>query len=117
MSETVGAGGGGGAPTVTATELLVLPPAPLQTRVNVVAVVNGTVTSLPDVALRPDQPSNAWQSFASVDDHARVVLPFRATLVGLAASETVGAGGGGWLSTTTVTAWVVMPPKPRQVRR
>ena len=117
MSETVGVGGGGGAATVTATELLVLPPAPLQTRVNVVAVVSGPTTSLPDVALRPDQPSNAWQPSASVDDHVSVVLSFRATLVGLAASETVGAGGGGWSSTVTVTAWMVMPPKPRQVRR
>jgi hypothetical protein len=103
--------------TVTATERLALPPAPLQTRVNVVAVINRPVGSLPDVAFRPNQPSNAWQPSASVDDHVSVVLPFRPTLVGLAASETVGAGGGGWLSTTTVTARVVMPPKPRQVRR
>jgi hypothetical protein len=116
LSETVGVGGGGGASTVTVTDWPALPPAPLQTRVNVVVAAKGPTASLPDVALRPDQPSKASQLVAPVDDQLSVVPSLRPTLVGLAINETVGAGGGAWFPTVTVTAWVVMPPIPRQAR-
>jgi hypothetical protein len=103
-SETVGAGSGGGAFTLTITDCSALPPAPLQTKVNLLVVVSAPTASLPEVALVPDQAPPALQALASVDDQLKVEEPFMSTVVGLAVSETVGAGGGGSPTTATVIA-------------
>jgi hypothetical protein len=68
------------------------------------------------MALVPDQSPKASQVFAVLDDQVRLVVSFKPTLVGLAASATVGAAGGGVLPTVTVTASVVRPPSPLQVK-
>jgi hypothetical protein len=47
---------------------------------------------VPDVAFEPDQPPEAVQLVAFVEDHVRVEVPLLATLVGLADNVTVGAG-------------------------
>lgn len=111
----MGAGGGGGASTVTVTDWLVVPPEPPQTSVNVLFAANGVLVSLPDVGLLPVHVPKASQLSALLDDHVSVVVSLRPTLVGLAARETVGGGGGGRLPTVTVTASVVIPLRPWQV--
>ncbi len=93
--ETVGAGGGGRASTVTTTDWLAEPPALEQVRVNVVVAMSGPTLSLSASALVPVHPSVASQSVASVDVQDSVDHSPAVTFVGAAASETVGAGGGG----------------------
>jgi hypothetical protein len=57
--------------------------------------VSAPVDWLPEVALAPDQPPEAVQEVALVEDQVSVEdAPF-ATDVGFAASDTVGTGGGG----------------------
>lgn len=105
-------------PTVTMTDWLALPPAPVHVSENVfVAAVNGPVPTLPDVALLPDQAvlagsADATQPLAFDEDHVSVELPPLATFRGLAFSETVGAAGG---FTMTVTDFVTAPPAPVHV--
>ena len=70
--------------------------------------------SEPLVALEPDQPPDALQLLASVEDHVSVMLsPFR-IVEGLALSETVGAGADTGL-TVTVVLLFALPPAPSQV--
>jgi hypothetical protein len=95
VSETVGTGGGGGASTVTTTDWLAEPPAPEQVNVNIADAVRGPTLSLPVVVLVPVQSSVASQSLASVDDQDSVVHSPARMLVGAAAKDTVGVGGGG----------------------
>ena len=61
----------------------------------------------PLVALPPDQPPEAVQAVALLEDQVRVELPPLVTLVGLALSETVGGG-----VTETVTDCAAEPPAP-----
>ena len=58
------------------------------------ATVNGPTLSLPEVALVPDQASEAVHEIASVDDQVRVEEPLRLTEEGSAVRDTVGAESG-----------------------
>lgn len=64
------------------------------------------------MALLPVQPPEAVQEVALVDDHVSCVLPPLATLVGFAASVTVGDGS----VTATTTESVAAGPSPLQVK-
>ena len=66
----------------------------------------------PEVPLVPDQPPEAVQELASVEDQVSIEDPPYATAVGFAASDTVGTGG----NTVTVTVVLALPPGPVQVR-
>ena len=65
----------------------------------------------PLVARAPDQPPDAAQLVALVEDHDKVALDPLEMLVGLALSERVGAGA----DTEIVTDWAALPPAPVQV--
>lgn len=65
----------------------------------------------PLVATVPDQPLDAVQLVAFVEDHVNVVLAPLETLVGLALSEIVGTGA----DTEIVTDCAALPPAPVQV--
>ena len=65
----------------------------------------------PLVARVPDQPPDAVQLVAFVEDHDKVALEPLAMLVGLALSEIVGTGA----DTEIVTDWAALPPAPVQV--
>jgi len=80
---------------VTVTDWFALPSAPLQLSVKVLVVVSGADTSLPEVALLPVQAPEAVQVLAFVEDHVSVDDSPLVTVVGLAASDTVGTGSGG----------------------
>ena len=67
----------------------------------VLVAVSAPVVSLPEVGLAPDQPPEAIQLVALVDDQVSVEVPPEATVVGLALKETGGAGVAG--VTVTVT--------------
>ena len=71
----------------------------------------------PEVALAPDQAPEAVQELALVEDQVSVEDALYATVVGFAASETVGIGGGGAVSdTVTFADALTLPPAPVQVR-
>jgi hypothetical protein len=74
------------------------------------------VDSLPEVALAPDQPPEAVQDVAFVEDQVSVEDAPVATNVGLAASDTVTDGGGGEPGTVTVADALALPPEPVQER-
>ena len=74
--------------------------------------MSAAVVSLPEVALSPDQAPEAVQESAFVEDQVSVEDPPLATDAGLAASDTVGAGG----NTVTATVALALPPEPVQVR-
>jgi hypothetical protein len=82
--------------TATVAEALVVPPSPVQARVNVPGLVNAIVGSLPEVAFAPDHAPEALQEAALADDQVSVDDPPLATDVGFAASETVGTAGALW---------------------
>ena len=65
----------------------------------------------PLTALAPDQAPEAVHALALLEDHVRAALLPLTTVLGLAASATVGAGG----VTDTVIDWVALPPAPLQV--
>jgi hypothetical protein len=65
----------------------------------------------PLAALVPDQAPEAVQEVALVADQVNVELPPLATVLGLAAKVTVGAGE----VTDTVADCVALPPVPVQV--
>ena len=69
----------------------------------------------PEVPCDPDQPPDAVQEVALVDDQFNVALPPLATLVGLALKVTVGAGAGADPDTETVADFEAVPPPPLQV--
>jgi hypothetical protein len=87
---------------------LPVPFGPLQARSNWVVLVSAAVDSLPEVALVPDQPPEAVQDVAFVEDQLRVDDSPLKTDAGFAASETVGAGG----PTVTVAVALCVPPDP-----
>jgi len=109
----------GGDEIVTVADALLVPPEPVQARLKVLVLVKATVDWLPEVALVPVHPlaPEAVQEVALVEDQVSVeVAPF-ATEVGFAASDTVGAGGGGGVpGTVTVADALAPPPEPVQVR-
>ncbi len=65
----------------------------------------------PLVPRLPDQPPEAAQAVALVEDQVKVEAPPLATLVGLALSDTLG----GAAETVTVADWDAEPPAPLQV--
>ena len=65
----------------------------------------------PLVAKVPDQPPDAVQLVAFVEDQDKVELDPLEMLVGLALTETVGVGA----DTEIVTDWAALPPLPVQV--
>jgi hypothetical protein len=71
------------------------------------------VDSSPEVSLSPDQPPEAVQVVAFVEDQVSIENPPLVTDVGFAASDTVGGTGG---DTVTVTVALALPPEPVQVR-
>jgi hypothetical protein len=89
------------------------PPAPVQTRVNVVALASAAVLSLPAVALAPLQPPDAVHDVAFAEVQVNVLLPPLATLVGDADKETVGVGVDA--VTETVLLACALPPAPLQL--
>jgi hypothetical protein len=72
----------------------------VQERLNVVVLVKAGVDEPPETALLPDQPPEAVQDFASVEDQLSVEVPPLETDLGFAVSDTVGTG---------VCAAVVLP--------
>jgi hypothetical protein len=104
---------GGGEVTVIVADCAALPPAPVQVSVYVVFALSTPVDCDPLVASLPDQPPEAVQAVAWVLDQVSVVLLPLAIVLGLAASETVGAGVG--VVTETVAACEALPPAPLQV--
>jgi hypothetical protein len=76
--------------------------------------VSGPIDWLPPEVgtLSPDQPPEAAQELAFVEDQVSVEDPPFETDGGSAASDTVGAGG----NTVTVTVALALPPEPVQVR-
>jgi hypothetical protein len=86
-------------------------------RVKLPLAVSAPVDWLPEVALVPDQPPEAVQEVALVEDQVSVEAPPLATEVGFAASDTVGTGGGGADAAVTVTVAdaLALPPAPVQV--
>ena len=103
---------------VTVLDVLAVPPAPVQDRLNVVLLVRAPVDSLvPDVALVPDQPPEAVQDVAFVEDQLSSDDPPLGTDVGFAVIDTVGVGaGGGPPCTVTAADELAVPPKPVQLR-
>jgi hypothetical protein len=57
-----------------------------------VVLVKAGVDEPPEVALLPDQPPEAVQDVAPVEDQLSVEIPLLVTEVGFAASDTVGTG-------------------------
>jgi hypothetical protein len=90
VRDTVGAGG----LTVTVAEPLPIPPAPVQARVNVLVLVSASLGWLPEIVLVLVHAPEAAQAVASVEDQLRVEDSPLVTDCGLAAIDTVGAGGG-----------------------
>ncbi len=76
-----------------------------------VVALSAPVDCEPLVAGDPDQPSDAVQAVALVEDQVKVELPPLETLLGLALIVTDGAGA----ETVTVADWAALPPAPVQV--
>ena len=75
--------------------------------------VSGPIGWLPESPVGvPNQAPEAVQELAFVEDQVSVDDPPLATDAGLAASDTVGAGG----NTVTVADALALPPEPVQVR-
>jgi hypothetical protein len=66
----------------------------------------------PLIALLPDQPPEAVQDVALVDDHVSVDARPLATVLGLALKLTVAVG---WALTVTAADCAALPPAPVQV--
>jgi len=73
--------------------------------------VRAPVACEPLTALVPDQAPEAVHEVAWVEDQLNVAPLPLATVLGLAAKVTVGAGA----VTDTVTDWVALPPVPVHV--
>ena len=74
--------------------------------------VSAPVLELPLVGSLPDQPPEAVQLLALLEDQLSIADPPLLTVVGLALRLTVGLTGA---ETLTVTDWLVLPPGPLQV--
>jgi hypothetical protein len=110
---TASGGGGDAALTDTVTLLLAEPPEPEQLRANVVVALSEPTDWEPLTALLPDQPFAAVQLVAFAEIHVSVELLPLVTEVGLALSDTVGAGDGAAV-TVTVALFCTEPPDPVQ---
>jgi hypothetical protein len=97
--------------TETVADCVALPPVPVQVSPKVELAVRAPVDCEPLAALVPDQAPEAVQEVALVADQVNVELPPLATVLGLAAKVTVGAGD----VTETVADCVALPPVPVQV--
>jgi hypothetical protein len=89
----------------------------VQERLKVLVAVNAPVDWLPEVPLGPipHAPEDA-QDVAFVEDQVSVDDPPVAMVVGFAASDTVGTGGGGGApETVTVAEALALPPELLQV--
>src|SRR5665213_3108855 len=85
------------------------PPAPSHVSVNVVCVVRGPATKLPDAGSEPFQPPLAIQASEFVAVHVRVSFAASATTAELALNDM--SGGCGAPTTTSILALAV-PPGP-----
>ncbi len=86
-----------------------------------IVALSAPVDCEPLVAKVPDQPPEAVQAVAFVEDQVKVEVAPLATVVGLALSVTVGAGVvtvtvGAGVVTVTVANCAALPPAPVQVR-
>jgi hypothetical protein len=100
--------GGGSAPTVTVTDALVAPPAPVHVSVNVLSWLSAPVLAVPAIAWLPDQAREAVQDVAVVLDHVSVELPCAGTAMGLAEIDTPG----GWATAVLGSSACPSPPQP-----
>jgi hypothetical protein len=96
--------------TVTAAGALT-PPAPEHVSEYVLLAVKAPVLWLPLAASTPLQPPDAVHESALAEFHVKVELPPTATLMGAAASVTVGTE----FTVTVVVASELIPPGPVQV--
>ncbi len=105
-----------GCVTVTLTDCVAEPPAPLQVSAKAELEVSAPVEAVPEVVLLPLQLPDATHELASVEDQVRVAAVPEASVEGATASVTVGAGGAvGGCVTLAVTVWPAVPPAPEQV--
>ena len=74
--------------------------------------LSAPVLALPLVGSFPDQPPEAVQLLALLDDQLSIADPPLLTVVGLALRLTVGLTGA---ETLTVTDWLALPLGPLQV--
>jgi hypothetical protein len=98
--------------TETVALWLVVPPAPVQLNVYTAVALRVPVDCDPLIASEPLHAPDAVQAVALVEDQVRVDVPPWATLLGLAAIETLGAAA----ETVTVADCAAEPPAPVQVR-
>lgn len=105
FSDAVGAGS-----TVTVTDALALPPAPVQLSEKALVAARAPVARLPEVAFAPDHAPEAVHEVALVEDQVSIDEPPLATEAGLAVNETVGVG-----RTVTIADALALPPAPVQV--
>jgi hypothetical protein len=110
VSVTAGGVVAGADVTVMVLGAVFEPPNPVHVSLNVDVAVNALVVALPESAFEPDQPPDAEQLVALVDDHVSFDVPPEETDVGDADSVTVGAG-----PTVTVREAVFEPPAPTHV--
>jgi hypothetical protein len=78
--------------------------------------VSAPLDWLPEAAKLPDHAPEATQELASVDDHVRVEDPLLVTELGLAASDTVGVGGGVEPDEPEAVTGSVAPPQAASAR-
>jgi hypothetical protein len=108
--------GAAGCVTVTLTDCVADPPAPVQVSANAEVDVSGPVEAVPDVALLPLQLPKATHDVASVDDHDSVAAEPETTDAGAALNVTDGGFGAvGGCVTLAVTVWPAVPPAPEHV--
>ena len=109
--------GAAGCVTVTFTDCVVSPPAPVHVNAKAEVAANGPVDAVPEVALVPLQFPEAVQDVALEDDQVSVAAEPATTEDGAAASVTVGASGAvGGCETVATTVCPAVPPAPAQVR-
>ncbi len=73
-------------------------------------LLNAPVLALPVVGSLPDQPPEAVQLLALLEDQLSIADPPLLTELGLTVRLTVGKG-----ETLTVTDWLALPPVPLQM--
>lgn len=95
--------------TLTSTDCVAEPPAPVHISVKVPELVRLLRVSLPDVALVPVHAPDAVHVVALVLDQLSVVEPLYATESELALSVSVGTGAA---ATVIVTLLETLPPEP-----
>jgi hypothetical protein len=85
---------GVGATVTVAVAAVLVPPAPVHVRENVVSTVRAAESWVPDVARGPVQPPVAVHEVAPVEVHDKAGVPPLATVVGETVREAVGSGAG-----------------------